>query len=198
MPDIDVDFDSARRDEVIDFIYERFGSRARRDGRDRQHDDRTSAPCAPSRVRSAIRSTPSTRSRAICRGSAAHKLREVLDEYPECATTRCAEPRHELLLDLPRSSTPARCTWARTWAASSSRANRSTRWTPLQWAAKGVVVSQYDKDDVEALGLVKMDILGLRMHSAISDTVRWRASGSAKTPCPSPSSCHPTTRRSTR
>jgi error-prone DNA polymerase len=44
-------------------------------------------------------------------------------------------------------------------------------WTPLQWAAKGVVVSQYDKDDVEALGLVKMDILGLRMHSAITETV---------------------------
>ncbi len=43
---------------------------------------------------------------------------------------------------------------------------------PLQWAAKGVVVSQYDKDDIEALGLVKMDILGLRTHSAISDTVR--------------------------
>jgi error-prone DNA polymerase len=44
-------------------------------------------------------------------------------------------------------------------------------WTPLQWAAKGTVVSQYDKDDVEALGLVKMDVLGLRMHSAISQTV---------------------------
>ncbi len=44
-------------------------------------------------------------------------------------------------------------------------------WTPLQWAAKGTVVSQYDKDDIEALGLVKMDILGLRMHSAISDAV---------------------------
>ena len=25
MPDVDIDFDSARRDEVIDFIYERFG-----------------------------------------------------------------------------------------------------------------------------------------------------------------------------
>ena len=46
---------------------------------------------------------------------------------------------------------------------------------PLQWAAKGTVVSQYDKDDIEALGLVKMDILGLRMHSAISDAVRARA-----------------------
>ena len=44
-------------------------------------------------------------------------------------------------------------------------------WTPLQWAAKGTVVSQYDKDDIEALGLVKMDILGLRMHSAISEAV---------------------------
>jgi error-prone DNA polymerase len=45
-------------------------------------------------------------------------------------------------------------------------------WSPLQWAAKGTVVSQYDKDDIESLGLVKMDILGLRMHSAISETVK--------------------------
>jgi error-prone DNA polymerase len=44
-------------------------------------------------------------------------------------------------------------------------------WMPLQWAAKGTVVSQYDKDDIEALGLVKMDILGLRIHSAISEAV---------------------------
>ena len=48
-------------------------------------------------------------------------------------------------------------------------------WMPLQWAAKGTVVSQYDKDDIEALGLVKMDILGLRMHSAISEAVVARA-----------------------
>ena len=43
---------------------------------------------------------------------------------------------------------------------------------PLQWAAKGVIVAQFDKDDVETLGLVKMDILGLRMHSAIAEAVR--------------------------
>ena len=92
-----------------------------------------------------------------------------------------------------------RCTSARTSAGSSSRASRSTRWTPLQWAAKGMVVSQYDKDDIEALGLVKMDILGLRMHSAISDDgASSRASGWARTPCPSRSRCRTTTRRSTR
>ncbi|HMK93491.1 MAG TPA: OB-fold nucleic acid binding domain-containing protein, partial [Thermoleophilia bacterium] len=43
---------------------------------------------------------------------------------------------------------------------------------PLQWAAKGVIVAQFNKDDIETLGLVKMDILGLRMHSAIAEAVR--------------------------
>ncbi len=46
-----------------------------------------------------------------------------------------------------------------------------TYYAPLQWAAKGVVVIQFNKDDVAALGLVKMDILGLRTHSAVSETV---------------------------
>jgi error-prone DNA polymerase len=36
---------------------------------------------------------------------------------------------------------------------------------------KGIVIGQFDKDDVEALGLVKMDILGLRTHSAIEDAL---------------------------
>ncbi|MBN1321929.1 MAG: hypothetical protein JXA87_13950, partial [Thermoleophilia bacterium] len=46
-----------------------------------------------------------------------------------------------------------------------------TYYAPLQWAAKGVVVTQFNKDDVAALGLVKMDILGLRTHSAVSECV---------------------------
>ena len=46
-----------------------------------------------------------------------------------------------------------------------------TYYAPLQWAAKGVVVLQFNKDDVAALGLVKMDILGLRTHSAVSECV---------------------------
>ncbi len=42
---------------------------------------------------------------------------------------------------------------------------------PLEWATKGVIVSQFDKDDIETLGLVKMDILGLRNLSAIEDAL---------------------------
>ena len=66
---------------------------------------------------------------------------------------------------------------------------RSPTDVPLQWAAKGVVVVQYDKDDVEALGLVKMDILGLRMHSAISEAVRPASRRAPGERDPSRSSC---------
>ncbi|HET6201295.1 MAG TPA: DNA polymerase III subunit alpha [Planctomycetota bacterium] len=40
---------------------------------------------------------------------------------------------------------------------------------PLERASKGVVVAQFDKDGVEALGLVKMDLLGNRGLSTVTD-----------------------------
>jgi DNA-directed DNA polymerase III PolC len=43
---------------------------------------------------------------------------------------------------------------------------------PCQRAAKGVVVTQLDKDGVEALGLVKMDLLGNRALTVIDDCLR--------------------------
>jgi len=43
---------------------------------------------------------------------------------------------------------------------------------PLQRAEKGVVVTQYDKDAVEAVGLVKLDLLGNRALSSIGEAAR--------------------------
>ncbi len=45
------------------------------------------------------------------------------------------------------------------------------RITPLQRAEKGVVISQFDKDGVEAAGLVKIDLLGNRAVSTIRAAV---------------------------
>ncbi len=42
---------------------------------------------------------------------------------------------------------------------------------PLERASKGVVVTQFDKDGVEAIGLVKMDLLGNRGLSTVTDCV---------------------------
>ncbi|MBA4371105.1 MAG: error-prone DNA polymerase [Coriobacteriaceae bacterium] len=172
MPDIDVDFDSRRRDEVIDYIYRRFG-----------HDHVAMvATVNTMTARSAVRTVArafgygieevNSLSRHLPWVGADH-LREVLETYPECRGHPLRdESRHGLLLDLAErlDGTPMHL-GTHLGGFIITREPIDT-WTPLQWAAKGVVVSQYDKDDVEALGLVKMDILGLRMHSAISDTVR--------------------------
>lgn len=43
---------------------------------------------------------------------------------------------------------------------------------PLQWAAKGVVVTQMEKDGVERIGLVKIDLLGNRGLSTVDEARR--------------------------
>ena len=47
-----------------------------------------------------------------------------------------------------------------------------TYFTPLEIAGKGMVISQMDMYSIEPLGLVKMDLLGVRSLSVISETVR--------------------------
>ena len=47
-----------------------------------------------------------------------------------------------------------------------------SRHAPLQRAEKGVVITQYDKDGAEAVGLVKLDLLGNRALSSVGEAVR--------------------------
>src|SRR5688500_16706145 len=43
--------------------------------------------------------------------------------------------------------------------------------TPVEASFSGFPMSQFDKDDVEALGLLKLDVLGIRMQSAMAHAV---------------------------
>jgi DNA polymerase III alpha subunit len=43
-----------------------------------------------------------------------------------------------------------------------------TQLTPLERATKGIVVTQYDMNAIEALGLIKMDLLGQRGFTTMS------------------------------
>jgi len=171
MPDVDIDFCSARRDEVIQYIYERFG-----------HDrvamvatvNTVRAPSAVRIVSRAFGFTPEEingLSRRVPWGSAA-KLGEMLAERPELADHEFQHPHYRRLVDVAErlSGFPAHL-GTHLGGFILSRDPLTDR-VPLQWAAKGVVVAQFDKDDVETLGLVKMDILALKMHSAIAEAVR--------------------------
>jgi error-prone DNA polymerase len=170
MPDIDVDFDSARRDEVIAYIYKRFGA---------AHVAMiatVNTMTAKSAVRVAAKALghPQAEVDSFSRHlpwTSARRIREVLETYPECRNHPLRDARHEMLLDLTEKLDHVPMHLGTHLGGFLITAEPVDSWTPLQWAAKGTVVSQYDKDDVEALGLVKMDILGLRMHSAISQTV---------------------------
>ena len=171
MPDIDVDFDSRRRDEVISYIYDRFG-----------HDHvamvaTVNTMTARSAVRTAARALGHTPDEVNAFSRylpwvSSHRLAEVLATYPECRDHPLREAGHALLVELASELDHTPMHLGTHLGGFIVTREPIESWMPLQWAAKGVVVSQYDKDDIEALGLVKMDILGLRMHSAISDTVR--------------------------
>ncbi len=171
MPDVDIDFCSARRDEVIQYIYERFG-----------HDkvamvatvNTVRAPSAVRIVSRAFGFTPEEingLSKRVPWGSAS-KLGEMLAERPELANHEFQHPHYRRLVDVAErlSGFPAHL-GTHLGGFILSRDPLTDR-VPLQWAAKGVVVAQFDKDDVETLGLVKMDILALKMHSAIAEAVR--------------------------
>ena len=66
-----------------------------------------------------------------------------------------------------KRSKGSRATPARTRAASSSRRSRSPTTCRSSRPRAATLVTQFDKDDVEAVGLVKFDFLGLRTLTII-------------------------------
>jgi DNA polymerase-3 subunit alpha len=44
-----------------------------------------------------------------------------------------------------------------------------TDWVPVQWAPKGFLITQFDHRDVEAVGLPKIDLLGIRALTVLAE-----------------------------
>ena len=173
MPDIDVDFCSARRDEVVEHIYRTFGD----ENVAVVANVNTASPRSAVRlVAEALGFAPlevNTLAKNVPRHGDSAKIREYLaGGWPELQNSLLQdEKRYGPLLDLVErlDSFPLHLG---THLGGFVIADRPvTYYAPLQWAAKGVVVTQFNKDDVADLGLVKMDILGLRTHSAVMETV---------------------------
>lgn len=170
MPDIDMDFDSARRDEVLAYVYERYKA------------DRVAMVGTVNtfNARSAIRDV------SKCLGFSKSEIDRIARFIPHTSAGRLSQAIEELpeLKNFPRNDKYRRLVKLCTAIDGCPRhlsvhaggvvisRDKLTDLVPLQWSAKGVVITQYDKDDLETLGLVKMDLLGLRILSAIEDTVR--------------------------
>lgn len=167
MPDIDVDFETHRRHEVIDWMAQRFGE---------EHTAMT-ANVITFRLRLAVREMAKVLGyplplidkvskvlpHASCRQVREHRteLAALLGESPMLESLLCLVeqlpgcPRHLSLHSggMILSRLPLRYL------------------SPIQSSANGVRQMQFNKDDVESLGLIKFDVLGLRTLSVVTETV---------------------------
>ena len=170
LPDIDIDVESARRTEIYEKVLARFsGERV------------TCVSMMDSyRVRHAIRDVgaalgmPPGEVDAMAKAFphiSARNVRGAIAELPELRASGLNAPRLDLMLDLverldglPRHIALHPC------GVVLSNSRLLDR-TPVEASWIGFPMSQFDKDDVEALGLLKLDILGIRMQSAMAHAV---------------------------
>jgi error-prone DNA polymerase len=166
LPDVDIDFDALRRDEVVSELFAVYG------------EDRVCrvANVNTYNIRGAFRDVgkalgyskeevdDATR---LLPWYSHHRISEVIAKLPELATFPYGSIERwislaERIMGLPR-------TLSTHLAGLIIAPFPLTDLVPLEPSGTGCLITQYDKDDVERLGLVKMDLLGLRTLSAAVD-----------------------------
>jgi error-prone DNA polymerase len=171
-PDIDLDFDARHRDRVAEYVVARYGQ------------ERVCAVgahhtwCARSAVRvlGKVLGLPPAEldrvSRRIPYYIDPQDLEAALEAVPELRDLPVARGRLRLLAraaaavgGLPRHH-------ATHLGGLCITPGPVTDVMPVQRSAKGVVVAQLDKRDLEALGLLKLDLLSLRTLGAVDDALR--------------------------
>ncbi|MGH3440713.1 MAG: DNA polymerase III subunit alpha [Nitriliruptorales bacterium] len=170
LPDIDVDVESARREDVYRMVMDRFG------------EERTAcvAMVETFQARMAIREVAKTLglppaeidlvAKAFGRVRA-RDVRAAMASLPELRGVRLDAGQLETLFQVveridgfPRHLALHPCGIV---LGSTDLRDR----TPVERSANGFAMSQFDKDDVAALGLLKLDVLAIRLLSAMRHAI---------------------------
>ncbi|HEX2313055.1 MAG TPA: OB-fold nucleic acid binding domain-containing protein, partial [Thermomonospora sp.] len=170
LPDIDLDVESARRLEAYRAIFDRYG------------DERVACVSMMEtyRARSAIRDVgnaiglPPYEIDAIAKAFPhirARQIRAALDDLPELRQSNLGQAQlsglfriAEKLDGLPRHIAMHPCGVLLSDALLRDR-------SPVEHSLLGFPMSQFDKDDVETMGMLKLDVIGVRMQSAMAHAV---------------------------
>jgi error-prone DNA polymerase len=171
LPDIDLDVESARREDVYQAILDRFGGErvtcvSMMDSYRVRHavrDVGAALGLPPGEVDAIATAFPHLRAR---------DARTAIAELPELQRSGLGEDRLDVFFDLverldglPRHIALHPC------GVVLSNPGLMDR-TPVEASWKGFPMSQFDKDDVEDMGLLKLDVLGIRMQSAMAYAVQ--------------------------
>jgi len=169
LPDIDLDFDSRRRDEVIEYVLKKYSGKAA-----------LVATVPTFRARGAIREMARSFGLSYKKIKSltdtlpylgADKIRPALSSLPELRESELREKSYGELIDISEevNGFPRHLSSHLGGVVISNEPISDV--VPLQKSAKGFSLAQYDKDDLERLGLIKTDLLSLRMLGAVSEAV---------------------------
>ena len=172
LPDIDLDFCSRRRDEVLRYVRQKYGV------------DRVAlvATISTMQPKSAVRET------AKAHGLAESAIKELTALLPRGWHPDPRRRHEKTLQDLLAEVTDA--TQHKVLAAAFKIIGQPhhlsihpggivitpgplTDYVPVQLAPKGFLTTQYDFRDVELIGLPKIDLLGIRALTVLADTAEF-------------------------
>lgn len=172
MPDIDTDFCYVKRDQVLDYVVRRYGQervaqiitfgtlQARAAVRDVGRALGMTYGAVDEVAKKIPRELGITLDKALASNNELHDLYEQNEQVHRLINLA------KSVEGMPRN--------AGTHAAGVIIAPQDLKdYVPLQLGNEGSVITQYDKDKVENLGLLKMDFLGLRTLTVIGDTIRF-------------------------
>jgi DNA polymerase-3 subunit alpha len=172
MPDIDIDFSDERRDEVIRYVSQKYGA---------EHVAQiitfgTMAARAAVRDVGRVLDLPYAEVDRTAKMIPSHPgvtIEDALRENPELAAyVRANEQAARLIRYARRVEGMPR--HASTHAAGVVISREPlTHYTPLQEGTEHAALTQYSMEHLEAIGLLKMDFLGLRTLSIIERTLDW-------------------------
>ena len=180
LPDIDIDVESARRLEIYDMVFKRYG------------DSNWTSPANQSRC-AVVSMVDTYRARHAIRDAGAalglpgmeidmlaksmphvraRNIAATLESLPELRKLNTSTPLMQATIEmaqrldgLPRHLAMHPCAIVLSDGGFLDRA-------PLMSSAGGYPMVAFDKDDVEVVGLLKLDVLGVRMQSTIAYSMK--------------------------
>lgn len=172
MPDIDIDFSDIRRDEVIAYVVQKYGM---------EHVAQiitfgTMAARAAVRDVGRVLNVPFGEVDRVAKmipNQLGVTIEEALRLNPELAAL---QERNERLMELIHMAMKVEGMprHASTHAAGVVISQEPlTHYVPLQEGSESTALTQYSMENLEAIGLLKMDFLGLRTLSIIERTLAW-------------------------
>jgi DNA polymerase-3 subunit alpha len=167
MPDFDIDMDIFRRGEIIDYVRQKYG----------EESVAQIATTGTAAARAAVRNVVRAMGMPFKQGDVLSKLipeklgitlANALEDEPKLKDRYESEPVVRKIIDVAMRLEGTAVSVGKHAAGVLIAPTKISDFSPLHQGSEGMV-SQYDKDDVEAAGLVKFDFLGLANLSIVQE-----------------------------